>query len=84
MRVYTHYDITLLINACQTNMIEKLKWKRLNQLGIGETGLEPATSASQTQRSSHLNYSPYNSEFYHNTLKKGRYSPLSNLQFRKP
>ena len=25
---------------------------------VGETGLEPATSASQTQRSSHLNYSP--------------------------
>ncbi len=25
---------------------------------VGETGLEPATSASQKQRSSHLNYSP--------------------------
>jgi hypothetical protein len=25
---------------------------------IGETGLEPAASASQKQRSSHLNYSP--------------------------
>lgn len=25
---------------------------------VGETGLEPAASASQTQRSSHLNYSP--------------------------
>ena len=29
-------------------------------LFVGETGLEPATSRSQTVRSSHLNYSPFN------------------------
>ena len=28
------------------------------KLMVGETGLEPAASASQTQRSSQLNYSP--------------------------
>ena len=33
-------------------------WKRDVYIQIGETGLEPATSASQKQRSSQLNYSP--------------------------
>ena len=47
---------------------------------VGETGLEPATSASQTQRSSHLNYSPNQSNSIISERKRGVSTPLKHNQ----